>query len=96
MKRWPWDVDIDTTKAALERTMRALVKTDSTMTDSMTLSNTMPWGRWVMAFLRVHIPGGREGEFRELAKPYRMAPPPRIQLGCEPPVDDGHPGRERA
>lgn len=48
----PWDVDIDTTKAALERFARALIECDATLTCSMTLGG-FPLGRGVSAFTRV-------------------------------------------
>ena len=89
---WPWDVGIDTTKAALQRCMAALILTDATMTCSMRIGN-YPLGRGVSATLRVHIPEGRQDEFRELAKPYRMAPPPQVSVGMNQPKPDGHPGR---
>ncbi|MDP3908875.1 MAG: hypothetical protein Q8Q14_00650 [Gemmatimonadales bacterium] len=92
-KRWPWDVDIDTTRVGLERCMRALIETESTMTSSMRLSKRM--GRGVSAFLRVHVPEGREANFRAIARPIEMRPMPRVQVGMEQSVDDGHPGRTR-
>ncbi len=71
----PWDVDIDTAKVSLERTMRALLVTGSTMTDHMRIGD-YPLGRGISAFLRVQIPDGREDEFRSICKPQRMQTPP--------------------
>ena len=75
--------------------MRALLLTGSQLTDSMRLDHRAPLGRSVTAFLRVQIPEGNEADFRALCQPYTMRPPGRIQLGCEAPADDGHPGRAR-
>ncbi len=86
--RKPWDVEIDTTKTALERTMRALIATRSTMTDSHRTMSSMPMGRGDGAHLRVHVPKGRAAEFRDIAKPYSMRPPSRIQVGMEVHGDD--------
>jgi translation elongation factor EF-1beta len=77
----PWDVDIDTTKAALERCMRALLMTGSLLTCHMRLSRDLPLGRGITAILRVQILDGREGEFDDICKPQIRVEPGRIQLG---------------
>lgn len=90
---WPWDVDIDTSRAALERCMRAIVVTESVMTCSFRVRRGEKLGRNVTAFTRIQIPAGRDSEFREICQPFGMRPPSRVQVGCEPVADDGHPGR---
>lgn len=87
---WPWDIDIDTTKIALERCMRAVILTSSKITDSAPPYRDL--GRGVTALLRVQIPCGQHDRFRELAQPIVMKPPPQPQVGVRTPPDDGHPG----
>lgn len=90
---WPWDVDIDTTRPALERCMRALLLTGSTLTDSM--RPRFELGRGVSALLRIHVPEGEHDRFRDLCRPIEMRPPPQISTGMDAVQDDGHPGREQ-
>jgi hypothetical protein len=71
----PWDVDIDTSRAALERLGRALVETGSQLTDSMLTDR--PIRRGVKALLRVQIPRGQEWRFDELCKWIDRRSPPR-------------------
>lgn len=75
-----WDVDIDTTRIALERCMRALITTGSAMMDSLTLGTNGRLGRGVSALLRVRIPAGRENAFREICQPFSMRAPPRVAV----------------
>lgn len=91
---WPWDVNIDTTRPALERTMRALLITGSKLTCSL-VPRGFDLGRGVSAELRVQVPDGEQDRFREIARPYRMAAPGRVQVGMLTEPDDGHPGRKR-
>ena len=92
---WPWDVDIDTTSAGLERCMRAIIVTESVMTCSFRVRLGEKLGRGVTAFTRIQIPVGRDVEFRQYCAPVSMRPPSRIQIGCSAPADDGHHGRDR-
>jgi len=99
-KLWYWHISIDTTKAALERLARALICTDSGLAPGK-FSRLLPpyeFGRGVSAHLVVQIPDGHQDEFRRLLGPslISMDPPPRIQLGTDPPpAHDGHPGRPK-
>lgn len=78
--RIPWDIAIDTTKAGLERLARALIATDSTLTDALVLGGDLDMGRGVSAFLRVHVPAPQADRFYDLCKPIEMKPPPRVVL----------------
>ena len=89
---WPWDVDIDTTKVALERLGRALILTHSQLTDSMRIGD-YPLGRGITAIMRVQIPVGHHEEFREVCQPQAMRPPPLLSVGQYRDPPDGHPGR---
>ena len=77
IERNPRDVDIDTTKAALERLARALIVTDTTLTCSMVIGRH-ELGRGVSAFLRVFIPPGNEARFDEICRPIKRRPPPKV------------------
>ena len=77
----PWDVDTNMGKAALERFMRALVVCRGHFTDSMTLGPVGSAGRNVSLFTRVWLPDGKLPEFRQLAKPFAVRVPPRVQVG---------------
>lgn len=95
-KLWYWHISIDTTKAALERLARALLKTDSGL-EGGKLSRIMPrfkFGRGISAHLVVKVPEGQEDMFREIARPIAMRAPPQPYVGTERPPHDGHPGRK--
>jgi hypothetical protein len=95
-RRWYWHIDIDTTKAALERLGRAIVLTYAGIPCGKLTRMPVryPLGRGVSALLVVELPEGDEQVFRELVKPIAMAPPPRVSVGMDRPKPDGHPGRE--
>lgn len=78
-----WDVDIDATKAAMERLMRALVCTKSHFTDAYALAPIDVPTRGVSVFFRVHITEGQEQRFLAMAKLDLLRPPPRIQVGMD-------------
>lgn len=75
MPKWEWDVDINTSRASLERLGHALIETFSQLLDS-TLIGSFPLGKNTTALLRVGIPEGNENRFREIVKPISMKPPP--------------------
>lgn len=88
-------------KSALERFMRALVVCRGKVTSTMTLGDPMG-GRTVSLFARVLLPDGALNNFREIAKPYEVRTPPRIQVGmtrwrcpeCQGDCPQGHHGGE--
>ena len=73
-----WEVSIDTTRAGLERCMRALLLTGSTLTSHFRLSGGL--GRGVSAFMLVGIPVGAEAHFDEIARPIDRRPAARVRL----------------
>lgn len=76
----PWDAECNTTRAAMDRFLRALVYVDGHFTDAHTLGNVMHPLRYVHVHFRVWLPEGREAEFVSLAK-VEIKPPPRVDLG---------------
>lgn len=87
---WWWEVDIDTTKTALERLARALLTVRAALSSSQYIAG---WGRGCVALIVVQIPEGRVEEFLEIAKPITMCPPTLVSVGHDPLPVDGHPGR---
>jgi hypothetical protein len=91
-RKFPWDICIDTSQAALLRLSQGLLATNSGMTDS-----AVPTGFWFMrgisAHIRVHVPLGLEEQFWALVSPFSMCAPPRVSVGTyslQP--DEDHPG----
>lgn len=77
----PWDVDVDSTCAGMERFIRALVVSRGHFTDSFTLGSDLTKPSRDTVFFRVWIPEGKELFFLELSKCEELRPPPRVQVG---------------
>lgn len=99
MKMYRWHVYIDTSKAALERCMRALLLLDAGLVSgkySRMLPRRRQWGRGVTAAVVIDIPEGSERRFVQMARPVHMVPPPGpISVGTRPRPerdDADHPG----
>lgn len=100
MKSHLWHVDIDTSKAALERCMRALLVTDAALLGGrrsrMVPLPLLSWGRGVSALLVVELAEGSERRFVQMARPvYMSAPPGPLCVGHRPHPerpDTDHPG----
>lgn len=93
-RSWYWEISIDTTNAGLERLARAILLCGATVSSTL-VNPSYPLGRGVSATLMVRLPEGQEDRFRVRCRPIDMRAPARIQVGCEAPADDGHPGRTR-
>ncbi len=92
----PWGADCAATRVGLERFMRALICTGSHFTDSFTLAPVDKPSRGVTVFFRVWIPEGSEQRFMALALVDELTPPPRVQLGMEPPTEPLRPTIKRS
>jgi len=68
-----YEVFIDTTKPALERAMRAILLTRSTVTRTQLFG--LPLGRRVRATLSVEIPLGQEADFDSICCPIERSLP---------------------
>jgi hypothetical protein len=84
-EKLPWDVDCDATRAGMERFIRALVCVRGHFSDSFTLYPVDKPQRGVSVFFRVWIPEGAEQRFLEMAGLDELKPPPRVQVGMDPP-----------
>jgi hypothetical protein len=82
----PWDAECDATKVGMERFLRALVCTKSHFSDSFSLAPVNTPSR-VTVFFRVWVPEGQEQRFLEMAKLDELKPPPRVQVGMDPPKE---------
>jgi hypothetical protein len=80
IERKPWDLETDHSGTEmLARVLRALITTQSTMTDSFKFSQS--YGRGISLFLRVQVPVGKEEILRELlGHGAELKEPPRARV----------------
>lgn len=92
MKKYSWQVTINTSNTALGRCMNALISTRSTLHCH---TNFLPrLGDGIKAKIAIKIPEGQEGTFRAICRPLEMGPPPGLRVGDTTTGNPEHPGRK--